>query len=806
MTIRRIAIVHHSHADFGYTDHPEVCIRMQAQYVAEALSHIREKTGDRQFRWTCEVSEPVSAFWRQASPDERRRLLDALRDGSMEIGALPFNVTPFMDAQEWDEAFTWLPADIIAARPPTCLMQTDVNGIPRAALRRAVDRGVRFVWTGPNSWLGGPPFPPYSYFHWRLPDGRQVLVYQNNGYNNGFYLFNDNWRLGPVPAACDMSYRRATGADYFKTDPDSLHAAHEHCLRMLKSIEGASGGEAMDTGVNAYASAGSYAYDVLPVSVTGQWRFDNDPPFPALADFVHEWNRMGLTPALELTTPTNILDEMETRFGDQFPTVEGDWPDWWANGSASTPQPLAASRQAKRDLKLLHKVAADSPSVAALRRECLRDLIWFDEHTWGSWGSIGWPDSLATHANAVDKFDHAFRPQALAAWKLSDCLRPKLAMDEKGIVVGNFTDTMQDQWLVMEAEAFRNGVPAALQDAVTGRRIPLLRRPGPHNFAVPAESECSIENHSRQFPDLAPDRTVLFRTGPVPPNDTRKLLFSNDLQYVQPKAAPALQIETDENGWPVCCRTEHGIGWFHGNFGAFIGHAIEDSPSPRREFARIFNLNDAQERMAESLKKMPPISAIYKKAKRLDDGDAMVFEQEFSHPFLLCGTRRLELYPELRQLRLQLHLNRKESALPQIWFAQFCLDADAAIPFLSGGGDLFQPWLDQIDGTCHDFYAIDGPVVYRGVDAVRVWNSRDAALVTLGTPLINEKRTAKPERPDCINAMLFNDFWDTNFAVGQAGPLDFAFQAALLPPDTTTAIAMKTAEDMGTGLHFALQQ
>jgi hypothetical protein len=45
-----------------------------------------------------------------------------------------------------------------------------------------------------------------------------------------------------------------------------------------------------------------YRHRVLTLSITSQWRFDNDPPFPPLASFIEGWNKLGLQPRLKLAT------------------------------------------------------------------------------------------------------------------------------------------------------------------------------------------------------------------------------------------------------------------------------------------------------------------------------------------------------------------------------------------------------------------------------------------------------------------------------------------------------------------------
>ena len=146
------------------------------------------------------------------------------------------------------------------------------------------------------------------------------------------------------------------------------------------------------------------------ISITNHWRMDNDPPFLPLAGFVSAWNRLGLKPELVLTTATRAMEAMERAVGGHIPEYEGEFTDWWANGTAGAPREVAASRLAKRLL-----AAAESPlwgpmpaggkqKIHTLRK----DLCLFDEHTWGSSWSVAFPWSLDSQAAQPERWARVF--------------------------------------------------------------------------------------------------------------------------------------------------------------------------------------------------------------------------------------------------------------------------------------------------------------------------------------------------------------------------------------------------------------
>ncbi|HEX8984090.1 MAG TPA: hypothetical protein VF767_01610, partial [Bryobacteraceae bacterium] len=397
--IEQIDILATSHTDVGFTDQPSVTRELQKRFLDIALDACLRSAsrppGERYY-WTAEATLTVFDWWNSASPERRAQLLQAVRGGQMDIGALSCNNTPFMEAQEWDKSVAWLPDELRRAVSPRTAIQDDVNGFPRAGAIRLLDRGITRLAMGINSDSGGRPFPAPGAFWWKMPDGRRMFVYLVQHYGTGYNLFEPkSWIMGTSPRAGNTFLRPPRPGEFFRTDEQSLRAAHRLCLEQLAKIE-----------------AGGYKLPHLIVSVTNQWRWDNDPPFTALVDFIGAWNRLGLKPVLRFTTASKALADLERQSGAQLPVHEGEWTDYWANGSMSAPREVAASRLAKR---LLHAAQSEAwgPFDATARKQAdqiLRDLVLFDEHTWGSADSILLSDSLDTLAQFTEKSALAYQP------------------------------------------------------------------------------------------------------------------------------------------------------------------------------------------------------------------------------------------------------------------------------------------------------------------------------------------------------------------------------------------------------------
>lgn len=176
-------------------------------------------------------------WWQAAPPDRRADFLRAVRSGQLEVTALPFNQTPFLNATQWRTMRHGLPENLWQQLRPTVAVQNDVNGFPRAGAMALLDRGIRHLFMGINSDSGGPPCYRPSAFGWKMPDGRRMFVWLDHSYPAGFNFFETyEWRRGPVPRAGDMEFRPPRGSDVFKTDEASLRAAHAQCQRRIAQL------------------------------------------------------------------------------------------------------------------------------------------------------------------------------------------------------------------------------------------------------------------------------------------------------------------------------------------------------------------------------------------------------------------------------------------------------------------------------------------------------------------------------------------------------------------------------------------
>ncbi len=205
---RHIDLVHLSHTDVGFTDHPIICRELQRRYLDIAIDSAlatRDRPESGRFCWTAQSTIGVDDWWRSATPERRADFLKAVDSGQLAVAAIAMNNTAFLNGQQWQKMLHWLPEDLWQRVHPSVAMQDDVNGVPRAGAMALLDRGIHRLLTGMNVPAFLPPLVRPSAIWWKMPDGRRLFVYLAYRYPSGHFFFDPvEWRHGPVPQAGDM--------------------------------------------------------------------------------------------------------------------------------------------------------------------------------------------------------------------------------------------------------------------------------------------------------------------------------------------------------------------------------------------------------------------------------------------------------------------------------------------------------------------------------------------------------------------------------------------------------------------------
>jgi alpha-mannosidase len=348
-----VYLLPHSHVDIGYTHLQTEVEQAQWKYLEMALD-AAEKTAayppGARFKWNVEVLWAVDSYLRQATPEKRRRFIDAVQRGQIGLQALYGNVLTGLCHPEELLRLQGCAQRIaeLCGTPITSAMITDVPGCTWGIVPALAHSGVRHFSMGPNNIA-------------RI--GRTIAAWGDKPF----------WWMGPN--GDDRALVWMTGTGYFRVF-QSTGWLLDYLGRLAKD---------------------GYPYDLVQIR---HCLGDNGAPDVKFSDLVRTWNEMYAYPKLMIATTDEMFRDFEQRYGESLPTVRGDFTPYWEDGAASSARETALNRAAAERLlqaETLFAMFQPQAHPADAFSRAWRNVILYNEHTWGAHNSVSHPDDPFVH-------------------------------------------------------------------------------------------------------------------------------------------------------------------------------------------------------------------------------------------------------------------------------------------------------------------------------------------------------------------------------------------------------------------------
>jgi len=352
----------HSHVDIGYTHVQTEVERTQWKHLEQAIELARSTTDyppEARFKWNSEGLWAVDSYLNEAPPEKRQEFIEAVRKGWIHLDALYGNELTGLCRPE--ELFRLLGCARRLSKQYNLTidsaMISDVPGYTWGIVPALAHSGVKYFSIGPNhvhrigytlaDWGDRP-------FYWTSPSGQNKVLCWMAG---KAYSWFHGGRLGEVE----------------KVESRAI-------LEYLSEL-----------------SAAGYPYDMVQVrySIGG----DNGPPDPNLPDFVKSWNAKYAHPKMVIATTSEMFREFERRYGDRVPEIRGDFTPYWEDGAGSSAEETALARNASERLvqaEALWAMLNPRQFPGADFYAAWRNVLLYNEHTWGAYCSISRPESQFT--------------------------------------------------------------------------------------------------------------------------------------------------------------------------------------------------------------------------------------------------------------------------------------------------------------------------------------------------------------------------------------------------------------------------
>ena len=695
-----VYLLPHSHIDIGYTHVQTEVERAQWKYLEMAMEASKRSAtypAGARFKWNVEILWAVDGYLRQASPEKQQQFIDAVKAGWIGLEALYGNeLTGLCRPEELLRLTSF--AQKLSQRcgvPIESAMITDVPGYTWGVVPALAHSGVKYFSMGPN---GGDRI------------GHTIAAWGDKPF----------WWIGP--SGRDKLLVWMTGTGYYQ-----VYQSPEKLMSYLASLE-----------------AKNYPYDFVQVR---HCLGDNGAPDVNFADKVKAWNETHAYPKLVIATADEMFRAFEQRYGDKLPQVSGDFTPYWEDGAASSARETSLNRSAAERLVQAetlwamlapHKFPADQFAAA------WRNVVLYDEHTWGAHNSISQPDA----------------PFVKSQW----AIKQAFALDAD----------RQSQALLQGAMEVR-GVPGAMIESIDVFNTTSWPRTDivtlPRDWALPGDSVRGPKGEPVYAQRLTSGEFV-FLAKEVPAFGAKRFSISRGAAF-SPGSAKADGATLTTSTLSV--RIDKDSGGIASLWSRAIGKEVAD-PKAGAGLNTYFYLPGADLKNLQhnstptiSLKEKGPLIA-----SLLVESDAPGCRKLTREVRVIEGIERVDVINTVDKLPVR--------AKEGVHFG-FAFNVAEGVVRTDVAWGVVRPETDQIPGACKNWFSVQRWVDIANDEFGVTWATPDAPLVEVGGLTANVLGAAnnlsawmtRINRSPHIYSWAMNNHWHTNYRAEQDGLTTFRY-------------------------------
>ena len=162
------------------------------------------------------------------------------------------------------------------------------------------------------------------------------------------------------------------------------------------------------------------------------------------------------------------------------------------------------------------------------------------------------------------------------------------------------------------------------------------------------------------------------------------------------------------------------------------------------------------------------------------------YEVPGTQSYVLAAT----FYRDLPQIELAVRVEKTDVMDPEGLYVLFPWELEGGVWHLDKPGGPIRPGLDQLPGSCCDYYCLQAGAALVAKNAGIAWTTLDAPLVQIGkVRLWNYSTSIEPGGP--IYSWLTNNKWETNFRLTCGGRYEFRYVLQVSPRFSDAVEAMR---------------
>ena len=765
--IKTLYIVHHSHTDVGYTDLQEHVIHNQANYIRSVLQ-IMEQPENQDFRWNCETWFCVEEFLKIATPEEKEAFFRLMREGRIGFSATYLNFCDLVDnkvlSRRMDEMCELLEKNGVH---PATAMIADITGISMGQRDAMLSHGIEFLYTNIHCHHGMYPlYQNQNAYWWENAEGKRLLVWNGEHYNLGNAL-----GVKPNRAANFMTQNLFGEVPTQMDDVDKLHQNVEDYLTLCEE--------------------NGYRYDFIVASVSGVFS-DNAPPETEILRTIEGFNaRYSDTVEIRMVSLQELYEAIRDKLQDS-PVYHGDLTDWWANGAGSTPYAVKHYKEAQRRYALCHRLDEKlEENYPALCRTAEDNLLLYAEHTWGHSSTITCPyDTMVLNLD-MRKNSYASKAHESASMMLG------LIAEEKGDIMryyntnGKLRVCAPNQVSGLQTVEFYIESPYLARARITredGQELPCQVSPHPRGRRITfLDSFAPGEEKNYTFEELPPlSETLNSRHAYVGAERIRDIVNDYDPMTYR------LPYEFENRWFHLTYRPQEGVTGFVNKATGKDMLAAGAAPffTPLYECTPIqiqlpeFPCNEEQERRVLGRNIRGKHAKLY--TAQLEEivckerGDVFtILELKYTLTGTIHCSVFLKLFEAVPRIDFRMELGKTISTDIESVFLPLSLSLEENQSlYLKKGAEAFRPGVDQLPGTCMEYYMSDDGLAFVGEAGSVLVASRDVPLVYMGEMrhhpiLLCDNKEENNQRP--VYSWVMNNTWETNFKMDLSGFCEYQY-------------------------------
>jgi alpha-mannosidase len=477
---------------------------------------------------------------------------------------------------------------------------------------------------------------------------------------------------------------------------------------------------------------------------------------------IRQWNEAFEYPKIIAATDGDYYEYLSRNFAGKLPVYRGDAGAYWEDGAGSTALETTINRDSQRMLPVAEMAAAlagafrpEEVYPAAEFRDAWKNLLFYDEHTWGANSSVKQPGRRFVTAQWEHKRAYAWR----AHWAATDLLYrsfnrlvQNISVDGPTLYVFNPDLWPRSDMVNAEIEPSREIV-----DMTTGKPV-----------AVDVVSETDGWRKLRFLAENVPGlgyRAYAVRniTGKVPSGtESQPQEWQLESTFYRLTLDPA-------------------TGAIAGLLDKETGRDLVDSAAPYKLNQLVYVSGGERSRILQDLSTLPaprldlsgPLTARIVESVRTPYGKRIRVRAEAKNVPVI--DTEISLYDGMKRVDIVNRLEKRETRDKEAVYFAFPFRVSPPELAYQVQNAWVRPNEDQLPGACRDWFTTQNLVRVRDAGITIAWATPDAPLITLTD--VNRGLWLKylTVNNGHVFSYAMNNYWFTNYKAAQGGELTFRY-------------------------------